>query len=356
MNDCVLDSNKMKFLLGKKEDFVNFLDSIKDVDRVAVLGHNDLDGMTSAIFLEKILLNKGIKPVFIDFVVIGKEKIKAKFEFFKSKKINKIFIVDLNVDSYSDLFREAGTNFDFLLIDHHPVNPLFENVKGIIKSEKDDCTGYFMAVLAKDYFDVENYNWLICATLISEYSFKSEKHVGFIKTIYPDFDVNKVWNSEAGKFSNMLDFAIIYYKKNLRKVYKLICDKDLVQLQNAADEVRKEVEKYKKKFEKEAEYYPKQDLYFWYIGAKFSISSIVNNLVSCNHPDSTLIFVSDIDDKLGYVKVSARNQNSKRDMRETLKRGMKDLEEANCGGHIAASGGSFRKVDLEKFKQNLING
>ena len=47
----------MEYLVGSKEEFFRFVDSINDNDRVAILSHTDLDGLASGILLEIAIFN-----------------------------------------------------------------------------------------------------------------------------------------------------------------------------------------------------------------------------------------------------------------------------------------------------------
>jgi len=53
--------------------------------------------------------------------------------------------------------------------------------------------------------------------------------------------------------------------------------------------------------------------------------------------------------------LSARDNQQKVNVLEILKAGMKDLKDANGGGHIFAAGAKIRSTDLEKFKENVKN-
>jgi len=46
----------MEYLIGNKETFLTFLNKITKEDKIAILSHDDLDGIASCIFLEKILV------------------------------------------------------------------------------------------------------------------------------------------------------------------------------------------------------------------------------------------------------------------------------------------------------------
>ena len=45
----------MNLLLGKEEDFFDYLDNLTRKDNLAVISHADLDGLASAVLIKEIL-------------------------------------------------------------------------------------------------------------------------------------------------------------------------------------------------------------------------------------------------------------------------------------------------------------
>ena len=62
----------MEYILGSKEEFFDFVNHISKEDKIAILTHTDLDGIASAIFLEKILDFKNKEVEFIGFLDYSK--------------------------------------------------------------------------------------------------------------------------------------------------------------------------------------------------------------------------------------------------------------------------------------------
>lgn len=344
----------MNFLLGSKKNFLGFLDSISEKDNVAILTHNDLDGIASAIFLEEILENKGIKTQFVSFLAYDKEMLEKEYKLLKQKKINKLFLTDLGVD-IADFkgFENLRKNFDVFLIDHHPMNSKLKNKKDIIKTDSGDCVSFVIYELGENLFNRKKWEWLVCSAMVSDISYKKENNFEFIKKMYPKITVENIWDSEVGELSKMISSALIYYVGNLEKVYGLVKRKDFGVLKKCRKVIDDEVEKYVKKFKQEAEFFPKKNLYFYYCKPKFNVVSIVTLLLSFEEVNSTFIFVSPMGKD--YLKISVKNQSKKVDMNELMKKGVKGLENATGGGHVPASGGRIMKKDLKKFKENVLN-
>ncbi len=344
----------MKFLIGKKEDFTKFVDSIKESDSVAILTHNDLDGLANAFFLEKILGSKKIKIDCLEFVFLSGNDIEMAVNKVKIENYKKVFLTDLNLDENKDIYDDLRKNRDVLLIDHHVVNPNIKDTKNMLKLRHADCIAYVMFELAKDYIDVSEWTSLVCSTMISEYSFKDPDQVDYIKKYYPDFSIDNIYETEIGLLTRVYNNVLVYFYKNEKKAYELIKDNNMEEMKKISEIVEKEIVKYVKLFKTKAEYYKDKDLYFYYLNPKYRVTSIIINRVSDRLPNSSLVFVSDLPNQKDMVKISARNQNEKQDMNKLMKKGIAGLKNAIGGGHVPAAGGNIRKKDLNKFKQNLL--
>ncbi|MFA6974209.1 MAG: DHH family phosphoesterase [Parcubacteria group bacterium] len=140
----------MKFILGSEKDFSDFVDLINKEDRVGIITHTDLDGVASAIFLEKILESKGIKVSKILFLKYELGMFDNPILLLKQNKISKLFLTDMNADEADLLgFEKLRKTFDCFLIDHHPINDNLINRKNIIKNETNDCSAFVLYNLAK---------------------------------------------------------------------------------------------------------------------------------------------------------------------------------------------------------------
>src|SRR3989339_766982 len=82
----------MKFVIGKKKYFFDFLNSINQEDKITILTHNDLDGIASAIFTEKILSSKNLKKSFVDFLTYKKDMYSERIQGLKEKGITRIIL------------------------------------------------------------------------------------------------------------------------------------------------------------------------------------------------------------------------------------------------------------------------
>ncbi len=344
----------IKYLLGSKEDFWKFIDSISKEDKVGIISHTDLDGVASVLFLEMILNSKGINFDFFSFKDYKLGMFDDVFPELEKNKITKIFITDINADGTdAEGFKKLRDNFDVFVIDHHLL--VDSNAKNVIKTQTTDCVAYTIFDLGKEIIDEKKWKFLLYSTMISDMSYKNPDNLEFIRKDYPDVNEDNILCSEPGELAKTIGGALIYFvslEKDLKEVYDLVKKQEFVKLKKYNNEVQKEIDFYLNKLKKEAEYYPEKDLYFYYFNPKFNITSFVSTIFSFEHKDSTLIIISDTDED--SVKVSARNQNKKQDMCALLKKGIHGLKHAAAGGHIPAAGGNFLKKDLKKFKENIL--
>jgi len=342
----------MEYLVGSKEKFWKFVDSINEDDKVGIITHTDLDGIASAIFLEKILNSKGIQVDSIFFTGYKKDIFKNIIP--KLNKITKVFLTDMYADGIdAQGFEKLKNNCETFVIDHHPV--VNKNAKNTIKTESSDCSAYALFDLGEEIINKEKWKMLLYATMISEMSYKNPENMEFLKKDYPNLSEENILSSSPGELAKTISGALIYFsslKRDLIEIYNLIKKQDFETIKKYNKEVQKEIDFHLKEIKEKAQYFPKKDLYLYYFNPNFNITSVIGTIFSCEHKNSSIIILSDIDEN--KIKVSARNQNKKQDMSALLKKGIQGLDDAVAGGHVPAAGGSFLKKDLNKFKENIL--
>lgn len=342
-----------KYLLGSPSDFHKFVEGISKNDRIIIITHTDLDGIASAVFLQKILESKGLKINSINFLNYGADVLK---NFSVKNNYNFLFFTDWSADEYSEeleLLRKKGK---VLVIDHHPLNESLKDKSGIIKTDSGYCSSHALFDLGKNYFDTKNWEWLVCSAIISDYTWDKLDNFDFIKKIYPEIKKNStIWESEPGLIEKEISRARIYYAPNFRKVYDMILESNFYKLEKESKIIEKEINKWVIKYKKESEYFPEKKFRFYYGTPKYRISSTIASIISDKYfREDTIIFVSDAIDEKDLVKVSARNQTGNVDLGKLLKKCVEGFENSDAGGHIRASASTFPKKYLNKFKENLI--
>jgi len=343
----------MKYLLGSKKDFKKFLEGIGKEDKIAILSHNDLDGISSAIFLEEILRSKGLKVDYLDFLSLSRGMFNKPIKDMKKLGITKVFVTDLNADSSDFGFEKVMEKFDYFLIDHHPFGKDIKKIKNVIKSESADCAGLVLYDLGKDYFEVEKLDWLVCSTMVSEFSFNKKENLAFLRKKYSGFNLENIDDSKPKEIEKIIGNALNYYNPDFKKVYYLVKEKNFKELKKTYEVVEKELAKAIKKYKKEAKFYPDKNLFFGEVNPKFYLTSIIATILSRKEPEKTFILVGK-SSAPGMLRASMRNQGGTQNVNLLARRALKGLKDSTGGGHACAASALFRKEDLNKFKENIL--
>jgi len=342
----------MEYLIGTKEEFFKFVENIREWEKVAILSHDDLDGLASAIFLEKILKSKEKNVISIKFLKHKKNYLFDEISSLRQLGITKIFICDLAVDANLEEFSLFKNTFETFLIDHHPANQELDDKKNIIKTESFDCATYCIYDLGKEILEDEEWGWLVCATMFSEFSYRNEKNFEFMRKFYPDLNLENISTSVPGLNGRKIGNALIYYSNQPEIVYKIVNEKNLSELEDINKILEDEIDYHVENYLTEAKYYPEKKLYIYKLNSKYNISSPVITIISKYKPEYSFIIYAP--DKNSNVKISARNQSIEEDMSELMKKGIQGLNDAVGGGHKAAAGATIKEEDLEKFIENIL--
>ncbi len=341
----------MEYLAGSKSEFFLFLDSISEKDKIAILTHTDLDGLASAVLLEEILNKKKILISQIYFLSYNEDMFEPYIEKLKQKKITKVFILDLNADSEEKSFEKLKQNFEVFLIDHHPKNKNFKDTNNIIKTSTEDCTTLTIYELGKEIIDSKKWEWLLLATIISEFSYKKKENFDILKKKYSAIIFDKTIESPPGKIAIKINNAITYYKDDLKKIYDIIKKNKLNQLNKINEKIEKEIKRELDSFKNEAEFSSEKNLYFYKIKSAYPIASTIATILSKEEPEKSFVIVSD-DGR--SIRISARNQGCK-DVNKLLRKGIKGIKDSTAGGHACASAAKIPKTSLRKFKNNILH-
>lgn len=350
--------DKMQDFEKHKLNFFSFLSRVDENDKkVGIISHaNCTDGMASVIFMIQILKKKfPWIDADINFITYTKGKLDELSIDFYDKGIRKVFVLDLNVDaSLFDEFEKFKSKFDVLFVDHHPLNPDLRIDEKVIKTHKDDCTSLVLFRFGEDVINYDKWNWLACVTAVSEFSYKDEDNLKFIQKHY-DFNAENASGSKIFDLVNKINSLITYYSKDSLKAYEVLLKGDFNEIEKINKEVSEELDRCLKDFEENAEKYFDGYLCFYLFKPRFSFGSTLSTIMSVRHKGSTIIVISEVDEDNKF-KVSARNNGVLRySMNDMLKSGILGLEGALAGGHAVASGGSFLRRDLDKFKKNIID-
>jgi len=339
---------KVEFLVGSEKRFSEFISKLNEKDKIALLTHDDLDGVTSGKIVDKVIGVDVLKLV--DY----KELNDSLIEELKNKKITKIIITDLGLNG--DGFLDKLAKFaEILIIDHHTFHSDINSDKIVFLNSQKNCAAYMCYYLFSKTQNIEELDWLVTCACVSDWDFKN--NTNFLGETYKKYDdvfafegdsvrkSGKIWDLQYN-----LSLFLIYFRDDLKKAYELIPDNysGLDGIKKYAEIVRKEISESVKRFDKEKETYG--DIYFWEFNPKFEIKSVVSTLVSVKEKNKTFI-IGSFDDK--FCLLSARRQDNKVNVAELLCKLINGLDCAVAGGHPAAAGGRFLKKDFEEFRERL---
>lgn len=358
-----MDKIDFKFLAGTNNKFLNFVKKLDKNDRVAVISHTDLDGLSSGKIVHKFLVDVlKIKPVFLKFV--GYEEVHDDLLLgLKNARINKAIFSDLAVDDV-EVIRKISEFCEVLLIDHHLFEEDFNSDKITFIDIQGECAAYICYKLFSQFDkkkELEKIDWLVASACVADWQYFNNQE--FMRKIYSKYGDNFEISGEksdfggirkSGKFWELqweLSLSLIYFRTKLGDFFNHLNENinDLEYLRKYAKIISKEIDKSIGLFEKEKESIG--NCYIWEIKEeKYNLRSVVSNLVSAKYFNKTVIIIIKRGNR---YSVSGRRQDRKVSIFELLKKCMNGLDESFSGGHVAAGGGYILAKDLEKFKGNL---
>jgi len=339
---------QINFTVGNKKRFAEFISSLNEKEKIALVSHTDLDGIAAAIVTNKVINADLIK--FVDYTDLNDNLI----EELKNEKVKKLIITDLSFNS-PEFIKKAEKHFEILIIDHHQFPKDFNSDKTVFMNTSEHCATYLAYTLFSDIQNLEELDWLVALANISDWAyFNCEEFMSKTLKKYGDkYEMKGEIIRKSGKFWDLqwtLNLSIILHKGNLHSVFDSIGNKfgDIGNLKEGADKVQKEIDDALEKFDREKEKF--KDGYFWEYSPKFRIGSVLSTLISSKNPNKTFV-VGRPEEKIYYL--SARRQDKKVNSSHLLQKLITGFENSDAGGHIAAAGGHFPIKYLEEFKKRL---
>ena len=162
------------------DDFIDFVNSISNKDRIAILHDADADGISSAIILEKSLerLNKNV--VFTTHEVAKRKKLDEEiYVQMKKKKVKHVFVLDMAMDMTKDSIAFLK-EFKAVEIDHHPNGEFLDKSIIFIKpqfftdleSPIQYCTAKLVYDLMSRVARIDDLEWLAVVGVVGDYAWK----------------------------------------------------------------------------------------------------------------------------------------------------------------------------------------
>ena len=339
---------KIDFVYGNEKRFDDFIKLTKDAKKIALISHVDLDGLGSAMVVNDVVKLDLIK--FVDY----KDLNQGLVDELKNNGITHVIITDLYLKG-EETYREIEKFAEILVIDHH-MSPDYSSDRNyfINASEKGFCTTYMCYLLFSRITNLEKFDWLVACASLSDICYKT--NVEWMKEVYEkygeDFNVNDIKNSKFWDVSWKISLALIYLKDDIQKVFDLMSDEfNADNLEKYYLPVEQEFQELKKRFEKDkVEIY---DGYFWEIGAKYGVKSLMSNWLSLDKYPDKIVIIGKI--SYGLYTLSYRRQDGKYDMNNLIRKMIEGFENSTGGGHFKAAGGHIQLKDSEEFKKRLKN-
>jgi len=336
---------KLEFLAGSEKRFYEFIGNLTEKDKIAMLSHHDGDGVMSAVITSKVLG----KIDYVDFLDYKAGMLKNIAGKLREKKVNKIIILDLSVDSEEASLKEFEKFAEIMIVDHHLYTKDLNSSKTtFIRTASGFPATYTCYYLFSKIQKIPE--WLGVLGTLSDMVYKYKKETA--EQIYDDFgftgERQNLWD-----FVMMLGNALVYFSKGYEKVYDIVMKaktlEDLRGLSVYAKAVEEELNFYLKDFEEKKEEH--NGLFYYYFKPKFLITSQISTIISLKDKAKTFIFVDEYD---GVLRVSARCQSGKVDCVRLLQEAIKDIPDSSAGGHVPAAGARVPSKFLNKFKENIF--
>lgn len=323
-----------------------FLERINKNDNVAIITHNDMDGLCSGMLFRNFCIQRGCKfSVF--FLNYGVNKISD----FDLGKFNKILVSDLapglicgEMDFMSDK--------KILYVDHHQDDPNFPISEDILEL-RTTSEGYIPSsrtcfeLTGKENKDIQ---WISVVGVLGDMGHLYEINKEFLEKFYEYSGKSFEVCLDATK---KLNSVIIYFSPKVEEAFEKFIElksiEDVNQLSEYSKEVAEEFMRLGSDFARNHRVFGK--IIYFEIESKFTgiKSALVTSLCS-ERPENVFVFVSSKNNGNG---ISARNASKKYDVSKILKKCAEGLKNSSAGGHKSAAGAFIMKEDLDKFKENL---
>ena len=321
-----------------------FLKNISPKDNIAIIHHDDSDGVCSAILFDNYCKNKGAKTKNF-YYHLGETKSKS----LPLKQFNKIIITDISSKDIQNQLKDIK-NKKIFYTDHHPIYPTPKYITAYLTAKQ----GYIPSSRTT-YELTKGKKFLAMLGLIADSGNLYKENNSFIKKSLKQF--NLTLEEFQKNYSHIFSDTLIYLEKSPQKAYKILSEisslQEISKLKKYANKVEKDIVKTVKKAKQKSEKINGINIYK--INPKYKIKGIVAAILSRENTAEPHIFLSIKTSNPKILGISARHNSDNANLPQLLEFASKNLKNSVCGGHKRASGGQVRKQDLKKFKQNLKN-
>ncbi|MBC5793048.1 MAG: DHH family phosphoesterase [Nanohaloarchaea archaeon] len=356
----------------KLEPAMSYLENVDENDRVVIVHHWDMDGISSSAIISKILEELRGSPA--EEVTIPAQRSYHLTE--KDHELiddaDKLIVLDFNLEA--DELEELNEQLDVLVVDHHSfdrkpevafVNPRDENEDVYVPCSK------ICLDIAAEYDLEEELRWIAGLGVIQDFGVDScpelferlyENYEQYLPKELSQEELAK--NCEYGRYSSVLNIKPYRDSKHYAKLaYEaLMSSEDLLELE-AQEEYRKVYEVYLEMqdefndavedYEEEREIDRQKMIIFFELESDFHITSSIATNMSTKTPEWIHLVIQRDENE---INVSARCQSGRVDLGDLMQKALPEgsrEEGAEAGGHKKAAGASMKPEYLEEFKENF---
>jgi len=332
-----------------QEQAKEFLNNIKENERIAIITHEDLDGFASGILLYDFCKQKKA-DVGVFILRIGKNSLKN----FELKNKDKIIITDLAQNIIAEGI-EILKNKKVLYTDHHKEDKGVKIPESILELRTLN-KGYIPSshtIFELTKQENKEKQWLAVAGVLGDEGDAYKENHKFINDFLnkESLKLKDYKENVTLKISNL----IVYFKSKqiIKKAFNILRKinswKDLKQIEKYSKEIELEIKKVLKDFKSNNEKIG-EIIYFQMPKTKFSVKEIIINKLRRENPHELFVFLKKDEEK---TIISTRHQSKKTSMYALLDKITGKFRWRSFGGYEAAAGATILTKDLEKFKQNL---
>lgn len=277
------------------------MESIEKNQKIAILHHRDADGLCAAVLFSKALerlRGKGADSVFsMEYL-----EFKRILEELEEIKPDKIVSLDLSLDQQRERIENLEKIAPLLLLDHHKIyNDLNSKRTLFVKSQmlsELDGSKYPASKLVFDLcskvVDLSEEKWIACVGLLGDMGYEQWK--GFFKKTIEENSVplkklrelkeliGAVETIAPNKFGQLFEE---FHTKNPQALLNTPLNKYKQELKNA-------LKRWRANFEKNAEFFPGRELYFYVFKPSSELKSALIDSLTFKHPNKTLIIAQDL--------------------------------------------------------------
>lgn len=351
---------------------IDYLKNVEKSDKVVIIHHWDMDGISSSAIISKVLEKQRGEPA--EEVTIPAER--SYHLTGKDHEIiddaDKLIVLDFNLKA--DELEELDEQLDVLVVDHHSFDRVpdvkFVNPREYDKDVYIPCSKVCLDIAA-DFGLEDELRWMAGLGIIQDFGVDScpevfeklnERYEKYLPEDLTQEELAK--NCEYGRYSSVLNIKPYRDSRHFSKLayQALINSKDLKELEAQEEyrqvyevylEMQDEFEDAVEDYEEEREINRDKMIIFFELESDFHITSSIATNMSTKTPEWIHLVIQLDEDE---ANISARCQSGRADLGSLMQKALpkKALENgAEAGGHKKAAGASMKPKYLEEFKENF---